>query len=292
VREAIELHAAGRNDLAALACERALALDPRCADAYGALAWLLPRLGRAAEIPELFARWVGAMPDDPMAVHMHAATSGAALDRASPEYVAMLFDELAPSFDRTLEALGYDAPVAVADAIEGRVGICLDAGCGTGLVGARVRARVASLVGVDLSAAMIEQARARGIYDALDHAELGSHLAAHANEYDAIVAADVLVYTGALGPIAVAIAGALREGGVAVVTTECDAAVAGFALRPSGRFVHHPHAAAIAFADAGLVEIETRPIVLRRERGAAVPGTLTRARRPSPAPLAASRRGG
>lgn len=272
---AVTEHAAGRIDLAIATCERALAIDPRSAAAYGALAFLLP----AALRPALFSRWATAMPDDAMAVHMHAATSGRAIDHAAPQYVAQLFDELAPSFDRTLAALDYTAPAEVADALEGRVGVCLDAGCGTGQVGVRVRDRTSRLVGVDLSAAMIERARARGIYDALHHAELGEHLAAHEDAYDAIIAADVLVYTGALDPIATAIARALRKGGVAIVTTERDAGVAGFALRPSGRFVHHPEAAAIAFSSAGLVAIETRTVTLRREHGAAVAGTLTRARR-------------
>ena len=74
---------------------------------------------------------------------------------------------------------------------------------------------------------------------------------------------------------------ALRPGGVAIVTTEQADDTASFALRPSGRFVHHGRAAATAFAAAGLVEIETRTIVLRHEHGAAVAGTLTRAKRRS-----------
>jgi predicted TPR repeat methyltransferase len=279
IERAVALHAAGRFDDAILECEHALVLDPRCAVAYGALAWLLAKVGRDCDLAALFARWASALPDDAMAVHMHAATSGRRLDRAAPEYIAALFDELAPSFDRVLDGLGYAAPEEVADALEGRVGACLDAGCGTGKVGARVRERVDALVGMDLSAAMIERARARGIYDALHHAELVEYLAAHANTYDAILAADVLVYTGALDPIATAIARALRNGGVAIVTTEQDTGIEGFALRPSGRFVHHPHAAASAFARAGLVEIATRTIALRREHGATVTGTLTRARR-------------
>lgn len=278
---AVVLHAAGCFELAIAACEHALVLDPRCAVAYGALAWLLPTVGRDHERTQLYARWASALPDDPMAVHMHAATAGRTLDRAAPAYVAALFDEFARSFDRALGELDYRAPEAVADALLGHVGMGLDGGCGTGLVGARVRERVDGLVGVDLSAAMIERAAARGIYDALHQGELGEHLARREQEYDAILAADVLVYVGALEPIAAAIAFALRPGGVAIVTTEQADDTASFALRPSGRFVHHGRAAATAFAAAGLVEIETRTIVLRHEHGAAVAGTLTRAKRRS-----------
>lgn len=281
--ECIELavahHAAGSFELAIAACEHALALDPRCVVAYGALAWLLPTVGRDHQRTQLYARWAAALPDDAMAMHMHAATSGRTLDRAAPEYVAALFDEFAPSFDRALDELGYQAPAAVVDALVGAVAVCLDGGCGTGLVGARVRDRVDGLVGVDLSAAMLERAAARDIYDALHHAELCEHLARREDTYDAILAADVLVYIGALDPIAATIARALLPGGVAIVTTEQANDTESFALRPSGRFVHHERAAASAFAAAGLVEIETRRVVLRREHGADVAGTLTRARR-------------
>ena len=48
----------------------------------------------------------------------------------------------------------------------------LDLGCGTGLAGLAFQPLAARLDGVDLSPAMIEKARARGIYDHLDVADL------------------------------------------------------------------------------------------------------------------------
>lgn len=284
VRDAVRLHAAGRTDQAIAACERALVCDPRCGAAFGAMAWLLARAGRGAELAGHYARWFAALPDDPTAAHMHAATAGHGLSRASSGYVTELFDEFAASFDATLDVLGYDAPREVAtdvlDAVAGRAGLCgLDAGCGTGLLGERLRPAFSTLVGVDLSAAMLSRAQGRGCYDALVCGDLIEHLRAHAGAYDAIAAADVLVYLGDLAQVATAVAAALRPGGVVVVTTEVHDGTAPFVLGSTGRFTHRPDAAAAAFTTAGLLDAAFRPIVLRREGGVPVRGISTRARR-------------
>ena len=46
-------------------------------------------------------------------------------------------------------------------------GTVLDLGCGTGLMGQYLRDNAAQLIGIDLSAAMLEEARNKQIYDAL-----------------------------------------------------------------------------------------------------------------------------
>src|SRR5580700_7794492 len=94
--------------------------------------------------------------------------------RALPlAYVARLFDDYAPRFDKHLtDNLGYRAPSLIAEALSAvasdrRFASALDLGCGTGLMGEALRRRVDRLAGVDLSAAMIAKARDRGIYDRL-----------------------------------------------------------------------------------------------------------------------------
>ncbi|MCX4239251.1 class I SAM-dependent DNA methyltransferase [Paraliomyxa miuraensis] len=59
----------------------------------------------------------------------------------------------------------------------------LDAGCGTGLCAPLLRPLARTLVGVDLSGKMLDQARRRGGYDELIEAELTEMLDAHAARY-------------------------------------------------------------------------------------------------------------
>jgi predicted TPR repeat methyltransferase len=84
-------------------------------------------------------------------------------------YVRTLFDGYAGGFDRALtEGLSYRAPELLLRAVEAsgvrmKFGSVLDLGCGTGLAGAAFRPYCDWLVGVDLSPAMLAQARAKGL---------------------------------------------------------------------------------------------------------------------------------
>src|SRR5205085_2422275 len=81
----------------------------------------------------------------------------------------------------------------------------------------------ATLAGVDLSPAMIEQARARGVYDILRTGDLVALLrAAGPESFDLLTAADVLIYTGDLSPVFEAAARALRPAGLFAFTVEAD----------------------------------------------------------------------
>jgi predicted TPR repeat methyltransferase len=113
-------------------------------------------------------------------------------------YVRTLFDQYAPRFDRALEDLSYRRRALLREAVVHagtRFGSMLDLGCGTGLAGAAFRPHVDWLVGVDLSPKMVEQARAKGLYDRLAVADIGSYLAAQPDAaFHLVIAADVFAY--------------------------------------------------------------------------------------------------
>ena len=102
-------------------------------------------------------------------------------------YVRALFDQYARHYDLSLlEGLDYRGPQLLFDAVMAACDAlgrdpwfdrALDLGCGTGLAGAVFAPRVDSLVGVDLSAAMIEQARRTGRYNQLHVADVLEFLA-------------------------------------------------------------------------------------------------------------------
>ena len=99
-------------------------------------------------------------------------------------YVRRLFDQYAPDFDRALvERLDYRGPELLLEAVRAVArrsvrgfGSVLDLGCGTGLAGAAFRPHRDWLVGVDLSPGMVEQARAKGLYDRLVVADISAFL--------------------------------------------------------------------------------------------------------------------
>lgn len=203
-----------------------------------------------------------------------ALGEGEAPARAPAAYVRELFDAFAPRFDAELQGpLGYQTPALLAALLDGTPpGRLLDLGCGTGLSGVALRPFATRLEGLDLSPRMLDQARARGLYDALHEADLLDFLPRRAAAWDIIAAADVLNYLGDLAPAFAAIHAALRPGGVAVLSLETGEAPV--ALHEGLRYRHNPaHAAALAEA-AGLRVTAQQTATLRQEKGRDVAGTL------------------
>ena len=155
---------------------------------------------------------------DPQEIEYLLAGLGAAPSpiTAPKEFVTELFDQCADKFDEHLAGtLKYQAPSLISDAIAGFVSFgnldILDLGCGTGLVGERVRPLARTLTGVDLSPNMLEQARKRQIYDRLVCGELTEFLQTQAGAFDLVVAGDVFIYIGDLSKVFQGMSRALRD---------------------------------------------------------------------------------
>jgi len=265
----------------------ALARDPDYFRAHEALAMLLYELGRTDDAAEIYAQWSLRDPSNAKARHMAAATSNRNVpDRASDEYIESLFDSSAAGFDVNLEKLAYRAPALVAAALARCVKdapslTVLDGGCGTGLCGPLIRAQCNRLVGVDLSGKMIEQARARGVYDELVTAELCAFMRTRPSEFDAVLCVDTLVYFGALDEPLRAAHGSLRASAILIFTLEGLAAEdgAGHRLEAHGRYTHTESYVRAALLSAGFAPQSLTRETLRQERLQDVPGYLVVARR-------------
>ena len=279
-----------RLDEALDAHREAMRLAPQSADSYRHLGAMLYAVGRINEATDIYKQWLARFPEDPRARHFVASCTGEAVPgRASDDYVRAEFDGFAVTFDDALARLEYRAPELVADEVARRFPAAqaaldvLDAGCGTGLCGPRLRPRAKRLVGVDLSPAMIDQARQRAVYDELEVAELTAHLRAHAASWDLVVSADTLVYFGDLRAVAQAAARALRTGGGLVFSVEAaapEAAPAGFRLNPHGRYSHTRDYLLRVLADAGFADITLNAVTLRKEAAKWVDGYLASGRLP------------
>ncbi len=220
--------------------QRALRLEPghmRARHLTGR-AWLAA--GEADKALEMFEGGddVAGLADD-----IARAQAIKAAARSDPGYVRHLFDQFSADYDsRMLGQLGYAAPAILAQLADlvmpGRSELAvLDLGCGTGLSGAAFRARASRLDGIDLSPAMIEKARARGIYNSLEVADLETHLRREGRSYDLILAADTVVYLGDLALLFAAVAARLAPEGYFLFTVE-QAQVADFELGPKRRWRH------------------------------------------------------
>ena len=271
----------------AVACFcKVITLDPKHAQALRLLVMAHCVIGDVEKAVAICEQWVKEQPDDPLARHTLAACSGRNVPpRAADAYIEKVFDGFAASFDTKLAQLMYRAPRLVttmlADSgIEASKALdVLDVGCGTGLCGPLLTQYASRLVGVDLSAKMLDQARERKVYDELIKGELTAYLQSANEAFDVIVSADTLVYFGALEDVIAAAARALRPDGYFVFTVEELVGAddgAEYCLRPHGRYNHAREYVERLLADAGL-----RPVIaraeLRLEAGAPVDGLVVRA---------------
>jgi predicted TPR repeat methyltransferase len=208
---------------------------------------------------------------------------GAAAEAAGEAYVEALFDDYAPRFEHSLvDRLEYRAPRElmglIAEVRLGRGGTAYDLGCGTGLMGIELRAMVRRLEGVDLSEAMLAEARRKDVYDKLVKADLLAFLGS-VEPAELVTATDVLNYTGPLPPVLAAVREKLLPGGLFAFSLELHDGPEPVKLRNSLRYAHNGIAAKAASVAAGFEVVAARETVLRRDRGEPVTGLLLVVRR-------------
>ena len=279
-----------RHDAACAAFERALALRE---DARGwfCLGKSAAALGDTRRATTAYRRALALDPADTCGAGLALAVMGAAVTPpVAPErYVQELFDGYAARFENELVGnLNYRAPEILHALFAPNVKLdakldIIDLGCGTGLGGAAFRTMARRLDGIDLSARMIEQARARAIYDALAVGELIAYLAAGAaDRYDLALATDVLVYFGELGPVFAAVRRVLRAGGWLLFSVERRIdADDGFALHDGHRYVHGRGYVVEQAARAGLAVVTIEDTSTRTDRGEPVPSLAVLLRKPA-----------
>lgn len=166
------------------------------------------------------------------------------ISSSPPEYIRSLFDSYADHFDAHLkETLHYQVPNLLYEAIKRFRAVdepkltVLDLGCGTGLCGERFKPMARKLIGVDMSSRMLDSARQKNLYDELIEANVLSFLANKKENYDLILAGDVLVYFGELSSLFASVHKALRFDGLFVFDTEISCHEA-YQLTEAGRFAH------------------------------------------------------
>ncbi|MAN76855.1 MAG: SAM-dependent methyltransferase [Rhizobiales bacterium] len=249
---------------------------------------------KADALGSAIAAWQRAAEHDPagtLGAQMHLAAHGigAIEPQVQAAYVEALFDQYAGRFEEALlQKLDYVVPgrlMALLGETMSELGIDgfargVDLGCGTGLMGERLRHVVSHLTGVDISAAMMAETRDKAIYDGVERAELLDFLGAEGCVADIVTAADVFMYCPALPPIFSLVGKVLRPGGVFAFSVERHDGEDSQWLQASLRFAHNGDAVARALADAGLDVLRVSEETIRRDRGQPVAGLLFVARKP------------
>jgi len=255
-----------------------------------ALEWLasaLIELGRRDEALAPLQRLHELMPDAPALAFHLALARGETPATAPLEMTRELFDEYASRFDTQLVGeLKYRVPRRVAEILRERSGSTpadiLDLGCGTGLLGVYLGRTAGRLVGVDLSANMLEQAARHAIYSDLQQADLLDFLRRSAPaSFDHAVANDVFIYVGDLTDVIPAIFPVLRSGGALIFS--CESTLpdeADLVFRPSKRYAHSLRSIERLCRTAGFVIASVETLDLRLENQVPIPGFIVIADKP------------
>ncbi|NPU65206.1 methyltransferase domain-containing protein [Bradyrhizobium sp. 83012] len=223
-----------KGDLVAAAevMEQALEVAPNFASAWFELGKMRIALGETDKAISALQNAVAADPDDRHGAGVRLMQLGASPLADMPKaYVQSLFDQYAPRFEAELiERLNYRAPsilfkavlaVRAAERKPAHFKRAIDLGCGTGLGAAAFAKNVDGFVGIDLSAGMIAEARATGLYAELEVDDMTAGLQRRPDaSADLVLAADAMVYVGDLAPVLREIERVLRPGGLLAFTVE------------------------------------------------------------------------
>jgi predicted TPR repeat methyltransferase len=233
----------GRVQPALQAFDRAVAAAPDLAAAWSERGSLLRELHRLEEAARCFEQALALGADPDLHGYYLASVRGTGGPAAPPRrYVEALFDEYAADFQSHLvEKLNYQAhellvrPLLAAGR---RYRTVLDLGCGSGLCGPLIHPLAGAIDGVDVSRAMLAQARELGVYRDLYHADLAPFLHDTGLSVDLVLAADVFIYVGELSAVFQSVRRILAPGGCFALTVELSPAGQDIRLLPSLRYAH------------------------------------------------------
>ena len=259
------------------AFDRALEADPACAPAWSERGSLLRELRRYDEAAACFEKALALGGDAELNRYYLASVRSAEAPAAPPRrYVEQLFDSYAAEFQShavgTLGYRGFETLLAPLVRAGRRYRHVLDLGCGTGLCAPLIAPLADVLDGVDVSSAMLEEARKLGLYRELVHADLAEFLAATALRCDLILAADVFIYVGGLTDVVRSARRILEPGGCLAFTVELAEAGRDVQLLPSLRYAHSEGYLRRLADEAGFTRVRAFQAPLRHDQAVPVAG--------------------
>ena len=207
-------------------------------------------------------------------------------EKTPDQYIQNLFDHYAPHYNAHMQNfLDYQVPQKILDLLESHhlsgkpLNQIIDLGCGSGLCGHVLHPHTHTLIGIDLSEKMLEQARKTGFYNELicDNIEtrLGKILPS-----DGLVASDVLSYLGDLNQLFEGVFKALKPSGFFCFTIEKTHQYP-YVLQKSIRYAHHKSYIHEQAQIHGLEIVSYENIQLRKHHQSHIEGYLFLLKKPS-----------
>jgi predicted TPR repeat methyltransferase len=279
------LHNLGRTAEAAVSYRRASELEPDRVSVWRLLGKVLEQLGDRDGAIKALRRALELDPSDPHGASVELMRLGAAeLSEMPTAFVRSLFDQYASTFDTALvDNLGYRGPQVLLEAVRSACQAhqrpahfkhAIDLGCGTGLAAAAFAEMADQFTGIDLSPAMIEKARATGLYAQLEVTDMLTGLRkTPSSGVDLVLAADAMVYVADLFPVLKEASRALASNGLLAFTLERHDGD-GFIMGEGRRYAHSAAYVRASVEAAGLVVLQFEQHSARRERGVPVPGLV------------------
>jgi predicted TPR repeat methyltransferase len=275
----------GDPNAAADLMREALALASDWAAGWFRLGEILEASGRAPEAETAWREALRLDPEDRMGATLKLGLTASTNGIVAPPsaFVETLFDQYAEEFDAALvNRLEYCVPGLLQEALLNAgctaFAHAVDLGCGTGLMGERLRAATSFLEGYDISAGMLREAEAKRIYDRLERRDLQT-LPALARVADLVTAADVFMYVGELERLFSRIAELLLAGGHFAFSVEFNDGPEEMVLRPSRRYAHSKAYVERLLAEKGFALISQNTATIRMDRGEPVVGLIVVAKK-------------
>ncbi|OGV28310.1 MAG: hypothetical protein A3F18_03195 [Legionellales bacterium RIFCSPHIGHO2_12_FULL_37_14] len=221
-----------------------LAIDEKHFETLYNLGVLTMRLRQTSKAITYLANAHAIKPTDASCCHLLNALRGSdSSNEVAIEHALQLFDQYSSYYEKhLLQTLNYRLPVIIGSFLTthdlNNRSQTLDLGCGTGLCGEIIKPMTKYLVGVDLSAKMIERAQEKTCYDECIIDEALHFLQNCSQEFDLIIASDLFPYIGELDAYFTAINKCLKNGGSFIFTIETTTNKP-WMLQETARFAHN-----------------------------------------------------
>lgn len=264
---------------AAFLYETILSKEPNHSSTLNNYAYLCHKTGDTDKAEKLYRQLLALNPEHQAAKHMLDSLSGITPVAAPLEYVEAVFDNYAEDFEESLiEQLAYKTPKKLWKRYStlfphDQRDLCLDLGCGTGLIGEEFSSCCKHLIGVDISQSMLSVAEEKNIYDDLVKSDIVKYLHKLQHAPDLLVAADVFTYLGDLKIVFQKCFDVAKLKGLFLFSVE-NSDSGSFELKETGRFGHSPDYIRKLIQKTGWTLRDQYISNLRQEKGEWITGHL------------------